>query len=300
MQVVADLHLHSKYSRAVSKNMVPRQIATWAAKKGIDLVATGDWTHPLYFRQLQAELEEKGSGVYRLKKKWEVGSEKLDEDVGSGINASHISFQNPPSHFPHLISPFFLLGTELSCIYSQGGRLRRIHLLVFAPSFDVVEQINERLAKFGNLSSDGRPTLSMPSPELVEVLMQIDKNILIYPNHAWTPWFGVFGSKSGFDSMEECYQDQIKNIFALETGLSSDPAMNWRLSSLDKFTLISNSDAHSANVWRIGREVNVFDLEKITYDEIFNVIKYRDKKKFLFTIETDPNLTKSVLTAEEI
>ena len=188
MQVVADLHLHSKYSRAVSKNMVPRQIATWAAKKGIDLVATGDWTHPLYFRQLQAELEEKGSGVYRLKKKWEVGSEKLDEDVGSGINASHISFQNPPSHFPHLISPFFLLGTELSCIYSQGGRLRRIHLLVFAPSFDVVAQRVEDLAeendqnltnfsvdnfgvKWVNNVNDNRPKYTMLVP-LAEIIAE--------------------------------------------------------------------------------------------------------------------------------
>ncbi|MEM2741885.1 MAG: endonuclease Q family protein, partial [Nitrososphaeria archaeon] len=150
----------------------------------------------------------------------------------------------------------------------------------------------EALSKFGSLASDGRPILNLTAAELVEILMQISKDILIYPAHAWTPWMSCLGSRSGFDSIEECYQDQTKNIFALETGLSSDPAMNWRLSSLDKFTLLSNSDSHSPHPWRLGREANVFDLEKVTYWEILDAIKKKDKKRFLYTVEVDPNYGK--------
>lgn len=257
MQVVADFHLHSKYARATSKNLSLEELARGAKTKGLNLLGTGDFTHPLWLNDLRQKLKEKNnSGIFEFD------------------------------------GTLFTLTTEVSTIYNTGSKIKKVHHNIHAASFDVVNQINDQLSKFGNLSSDGRPTLTVSSPELVEILLQIDEKILIYPNHAWTPWFGVFGSKSGFDSMEECYEDQTKNIFALETGLSSDPAMNWRLSSLDKFTLISNSDAHSANPWRVGREANVLDLEKTTYDEIFDVIKNKDGKKFLFTIETDPNYGK--------
>ncbi len=257
MQIISDFHLHSKYSRATSKNLNPEELSRGAKIKGLNLLGTGDFTHPLWLKELKGKLNEvNGSGIFEFDK------------------------------------TFFTFTTEVSTVYSVDNKVKKVHHNIHAQSFEVVEQINDGLSKFGNLSSDGRPTLTMTSPELVEVLMQIDKKVLVYPNHAWTPWFGVFGSKSGFDSIEECYQDQTKNIFALETGLSSDPAMNWRLSTLDKFTLLSNSDAHSANPWRIGREANVFNLESLTYDEIHSAIKNKDNKKFLFTIETNPNYGK--------
>ncbi|MBL7169703.1 MAG: DNA helicase UvrD [Candidatus Aenigmarchaeota archaeon] len=182
-----------------------------------------------------------------------------------------------------------MLTTEINTIYQQDKQTRKVHHVVFAPSLEVVEQINEELKKIGgNLGTDGRLMLFKSSPEVVERLMNISSNIMIIPAHVWTPWFGCLGSKSGFDTIENCYQDQIKHIHALETGLSSDPAMNWRLSSLDKFCLMSNSDSHSPWPWRLGRECNVFDLDKITYSEITSAIKKKDKKRFLFTIEVDP------------
>jgi len=180
------------------------------------------------------------------------------------------------------------LTAEVATYFTFEGETKRVHHVIHAPSFEIVEQVNERLSKYGNLKIDGRPILNMSAAELVEILMEISNDIFIYPAHAWTPWMSCFGSKSGFNSIEECYQDQTKHIFSLETGMSSDPAMNWRLSALDKFTLVSNSDSHSPWSWRLGREANVFELEKLTYKEIFNAIKSKDRKKFLFTIETSP------------
>ena len=257
MRIIADFHLHSRYSRATSKDMDIEHLARGAKIKGLDMLGTGDFTHPAWLTVLKDSLEPvDSSGIFK----------------SNGI--------------------FWMLTTEVSTVYMQGERLRKVHHVIHVPDFDTVDQINEALSKYGDLASDGRPTLSIASPELVEILMSINNNILILPAHAWTPWFSVFGSRSGFDSVEECYQDQSKHIFALETGLSSDPAMNWRLSNLDRIILMSNSDSHSPNPWRLGREANVFELEKVSYKEIYNAVKEKDKKKFLFTIETDPSYGK--------
>lgn len=225
--------------------------------KGLNLLGTGDFTHPKYLLEIKNKLKEiSGTGIFSY------------DDV------------------------YFMLTCEVGTSFIINDKIRRVHHILHAPSFEIVEQLNEALSKFGNLSSDGRPMLNVSAAELVEVLMRISPDIMITSAHAWTPFFSVFGSKSGFNSVEECYQDQTKNIFSLETGLSSTPKMNWRLSSLDKFTLLSNSDSHSINPWRLGREANVFDLKKLTYWEIVDVIKKKDKSKFLFTIETSPEYGK--------
>ncbi len=254
MKVFSDFHIHSRYSRATSKDITIENLVKYARIKGLNLLGTGDFTHPLWLKELKEKLIDDGSGILK---------------DSSGFN--------------------FILQTEVSNIYSQGGKLRRIHNIILAPSFDVVDQINEFLGNRGKLESDGRPIFgSMSAAELVENLMEISRDIMVIPAHIWTPWFSLFGSKSGFDSIEECFQDQTKNIYALETGLSSDPAMNWRLSSLDKYTLVSNSDSHSFWPWRIGREANVMELEELTYKSFTDVIKNKDKKRFLYTIEVDP------------
>lgn len=257
MIVIADFHIHSFWSRATSKEMNLDGIARGAKVKGLNLVGSGDFTHPKWFDELKKKLEfVEDSGLF------------VYEDV------------------------FFTLTTEVATYFEVGKEVKRIHHVIHAPSLEIVEQIIDELKKYGNLASDGRPVLNLKAPDLVEILMEISEDILIYPAHAWTPWMSCFGSKSGFDSLEECYQDQVKNIFALETGLSSDPAMNWRLSSLDNFTLISNSDSHSPHPWRLGREANVFELKKLSYWEILEAIKKKDGKKFLYTLEVDPNYGK--------
>ena len=257
MRIIADFHLHSFYSRATSKQMNLDGMTRGAKEKGVNLLGSSDATHPSWFRTLKAKLEPiEGAGLFKY------------EDV------------------------YFMLTAEVATVYQQDGKKRDIHHLIHAPSFEIFEQINEVLSKYGNLSSDGRPILNLTSPELVELLLEISKDIFIVPCHVWTPWKSLFGSKFGFDSVEECYQDQTRHIFALETGLSSNPEMNWRLSSLDKFALVSNSDSHSPWSWRLGREANVFELEKVTYWEIIDAIKKKDKDRFLFTIEVDPNYGK--------
>ena len=228
-----------------------------AKQKGLDILGTGDFSHPTWL----AELKEKLGGTE------EFGLYKY-KDI------------------------YFMLTTEVSTIFEVDGKIKKIHQIIHVPSFEIAGQINEMLAKYGNLKIDGRPTLTAPAPELVEKIIEISNDVMITSAHAWTPWFSLFGSKSGFDSVEDCYQDQTKNIFSLETGLSSDPAMNWRLSSLDKFTLVSNSDSHSPNPWRLGREANVFDLKKISYQEIVDAIRKKDREKFLFTVEVDPSYGK--------
>ena len=254
MKVVADFHLHSKYSRATSPLMNLESLDKWSKIKGIKVLGTGDFTHPLWFRNLKENLEPAEPGLYKLKKS------------NSGVR--------------------FILTAEISNIYSKNGRGRRVHNLIFAPSFETVEKINTQLGWIGNLKSDGRPILGLDSKELVKIVLSVSQNCFIVPCHIWTPWFSLFGSKSGFDSLEECFEDYSKYIFSGETGLSSDPAMNWRLSALDKITLISNSDAHSPA--KIGREANVFDFENLDYSAIFSAIKNKDLKKFLYTIEFYP------------
>jgi len=265
MKIIADLHIHSRYSRACSQDLTLENIAKWCEIKGINIVATADFTHPAWFRDCQNQLIESEPGLYKLK-----------------------SSDSPTR---------FLFSTEISCIYSKGGKTRRLHIVILAPSMETAGKINGALDKIGNLKSDGRPILGLDAKLLAEIVFAIDKNCLVVPAHAWTPWFAVFGSKSGFDSIEECFEELTPEIFAIETGLSSDPAMNWRLSALDKITLISNSDAHS--LANLGREANVFELEKISYNEIVNAIKNRSplqrqsvssprQSALLYTIEFYP------------
>ncbi len=253
MRFIADFHLHSKYSRATSKDMEVETLARWAKKKGIALLGTGDFTHPVYFSELQSKLTPSTNGLLQLR--------KGDEGVR------------------------FMLTTEVSNIYSQGKKVRRIHTLLFAPSFEVAEAIRSRLGPLGKLSSDGRPIFGFPAKELVQMILDISEDCLLVPAHAWTPWFSIFGAHSGFDSIEECFGELSPHIRVIETGLSSDPEMNWRLSALDDITLISNSDAHSPN--RLGREANGFDCD-LSYAEVIDALRTKDRRRFLFTIEFFP------------
>ena len=249
MRFIADLHIHSKYSRATSKDMDLDGLVKWAKLKGIDLIATGDFTHPLWLAELKKKLKPAEQGLFEY----------------NGVK--------------------FVLNVEISSIYSKNGRTRKIHNLVFAPSFEVVDKINAELSKIGNLSADGRPILGLDAEKLADIVFNISKYCVIIPAHAWTPWFSIFGSNSGFDTIEECFGKYTKNIFAIETGLSSDPAMNWRLSMLDNISLISCSDAHSPS--KLGREVCVFDTD-LNYNSLFSAIRSKDPSKFLFTVEFFP------------
>jgi len=249
MEFIADFHIHSKYSRATSRDMDVQHIADWAKLKGITLMGTGDFTHHLWLEELKNNLEDLGSGLFKY------------QDV------------------------YFILSSEISSIYSKKGKTYRIHNMVLSPSFKTTDKINETLARYGNLASDGRPILGMDAEELAGIIFDIDENCMVVPGHIWTPWFSLFGSMSGFDRVEDCFGNQTPKIFALETGLSSDPAMNWRLSALDRFSLVSNSDSHSPS--KIGREANVFDCD-LNYKTIREVLKTKDKKRFLYTIEFFP------------
>jgi uncharacterized protein (TIGR00375 family) len=251
-RIIADLHVHSGYSRATSREMNVKTMAAWGRKKGINLLGTGDFTHPQHIRELKRDLTPTGNGLFTT----------ADE---------------PSVHF--------MLTAEISSIYKQGGRVRKTHNLIFAPGFEVVDKINSLLDERGNISSDGRPILGIPSKELIKMVLDISDDCLFVPAHAWTPWFSIFGSKSGFDSIEECFEDYSKYIYAIETGLSSDPEMNWRVSALDKVTLISNSDAHSPA--KLGREANVFDCD-MGYHDIIDTIKKKDRNRFLYTVEFFP------------
>ena len=249
MEFVADLHIHSKYSRATSRDMDIVHIAEWAKLKGITLMGTGDFTHHLWLEELKSKLEPTGKGLF----------------AHNGIH--------------------FILSAEVSSIYSKNNRTYRIHNLILAPSFKTVDAINRVLGAVGNLSSDGRPILGLDAAELARIVFDIDENCMLIPGHIWTPWFSLFGSMSGFDRIEDCFEKSTPKIFALETGLSSDPAMNWRLSALDRFSLVSNSDSHSPS--KIGREANIFDCD-LDYGVIREVLRSKDKKRFLYTIEFFP------------
>lgn len=266
---ILDLHIHSKYSRACSKDLELPKIAEVCSLRGIDIVATGDFTHPKWFQHIKNSLVEiDNSGVYKL-----------------NTSATFNSFLNKKGN-----QIKFIIGTELSCIKKHKGKTRRIHVCVFAPNIEVAEKFNQRLEARGfNLRSDGRPILGLTVKELLKIMLEIDKRMIMIPAHVWTPWFGIFGSKGGYDSLEEAFEELTPNIFAVETGLSSNPKMNWHCSMLDNIALISNSDAHSLE--KIGREANVLQFlneKEITYDNIFNIIKSRDKNKFLYTIEFFP------------
>ena len=250
MEFVADFHIHSKYSRATSRQMEVPNLAKWAEFKGINLLGTGDFTHHLWLQELKSYLKPKeGSGLY--------------------------TYQN--THF--------ILSAEISSIYSQRGKVYRVHNVILAPSFEIAEEINKMLSFHGNIASDGRPILGLSCLKLAEELFKISDDLMLIPAHIWTPWFSVFGSNSGFNSLEEAFDKYTAKITALETGLSSDPAMNWMVSGIDKFSLVSNSDSHSPS--RIGREANVFDCE-LNYWEIKKVLETKDKSKFLYTVEFFP------------
>ncbi|MGE5533428.1 MAG: endonuclease Q family protein [Bacillota bacterium] len=257
MRIIADLHIHGRYSRATSEQMSIPEIAKYAKIKGLNLVGTGDFTHPQWLKEINETLvPEDNSGLFKL------------------ANAD---------------SPVrFILQTEVCTIFNHKGESKKVHHVLLTPWFETAEQINERLQSFGSLSSDGRPILNVSASELVEQVMEVCGDNMVFPAHAWTPWFSIFGAFNGFDTVEDCYQDMTKYIHALETGLSSDPPMNWRLSKLDRFALVSNSDCHSFWPWRIGREANVFDLEKFNYSQVTDAIVANDSSRFKFTIETDP------------
>jgi PHP family Zn ribbon phosphoesterase len=238
--------------------MCVKEINRFARIKGLNVVGTGDFTHPKWIKELRETLvPEAGTGLY-----------KLSSDESSTV--------------------LFMVTTEVSTVFLAKNGVKKVHHLILTPSLETAAQINDRLLKHGNLASDGRPTLDVSAAHLVEEVMEVSNKNMVFPAHAWTPWFSIFGAFSGFDSMEECYEDMTKYIYALETGLSSDPPMNWRLSRLDKFTLVSNSDSHSFWPWRIGREANVFELGKPDYDEVLSAIRSKDASRFKFTIETDP------------
>jgi uncharacterized protein (TIGR00375 family) len=249
LRIIADLHLHSKYSRATSREMDVENMARWCKIKGITVVGTGDFTHPIWLRELRAKLKPTDRGLY----------------THGGMH--------------------FMLTVEVSNIYPQGGRLRKIHNVIFAPSLETAERINAVLGRFGSLMADGRPTLTLPSDKLVEYVMEISPDCMVVPAHAWTPWFSLFGSNSGFDALEECFGAQSRHIAAVETGLSSDPPMNWRLGQLDRVMLLSNSDAHSPA--KLGREANVFEAEP-DYYELLRILREKDTSRFLYTIEFFP------------
>lgn len=242
--------------------MVLEELDRWADDKGIKVMGTGDFTHPAWITEIKEKLEPAEPGLYKLK-------EEFKQKTIKGTFAD----------------TRFMLTVEISSIYSRGGKTRRIHNLVFVPDIETAEKINTQLSWIGNIKSDGRPILGLDAEELAKIVFETNPNAVIVPAHAWTPWFSVFGSMSGFNTIEECFGKYANQIFAIETGLSSDPLMNWRLSMLDNIAFISNSDSHSLE--RIGREANIFDTE-LSYEGIMNALKSRDPKKCIATIEFFP------------
>lgn len=256
MRYICDFHIHSKYSRATSRNLDLIEIEKWAKIKGIDIIATADFTHPFWMAEIKQKLEEIGNGLLELKN----SKNKLK----------------------------FILSTEISNIYTKKDRLRKIHTIIIPPSIGDAEKISEKLGKIGKLSVDGRPIFGQDLKETAKLIWDASADTMLIPAHAWTPHFAIFGSNSGFDSIEECFEELTPQIFAIETGLSSDPEMNWRLSALDKISLISNSDAHSGQ--KFGREANVFEIpeNEFSFQEIKRILKEKDNKRFLYTIEFYP------------
>ena len=248
MQFIADLHIHSRYSRACSRDLTPENLCRWGQLKGINVIGTGDFTHPLWVEELQEKLEPADSNLLILKKG--LWPDNVPQSCRGEVN--------------------FLLSTEISCIYKKDGKTRKVHALVFVPDFASALRLNSALAKIGNIRSDGRPILGLDARKLLEIVLDVSPTAMLVPAHAWTPHFSVFGAVSGFDSLEECFGDLTPHIYAIETGLSSDPAMNWRLSALDRITLISNSDAHSPA--KLGREATIFDTD-MSYNGIMEAIK---------------------------
>jgi PHP family Zn ribbon phosphoesterase len=250
MTFIADLHIHSRFSRATGKDLTLRRLARGAGEKGIDVLGTGDFTHPQWREEMRDQLVfDEESGLYRLAENAE------NADAAAELAGS---------------SPFFCLQAEISSIYKRHGKVRKIHSLVYAPTLDDAERISARLGRIGNLNADGRPILGLDCRDLLELVLECAPGAVLIPAHIWTPWFSLFGSKSGFDALEDCFGDLSAHIFALETGLSSDPPMNRRVSALDGYALISNSDAHSAG--NLGREANLFS-GKPSFDGMFDALR---------------------------
>jgi len=275
MRYIADLHTHSLYSRATSKASHLRGLAVWAAVKGIDVVATGDFTHPAWFAHIHNELVAAEEGLFRLKPDPLFDYAAL---LPAGLW---------PGKHPEDVR--FILSAEISCIYKRGGRVRKVHNLLYAPDLEAVGRINTALANLGNINADGRPILGLDSRDLLELVLEKAPEAFLVPAHIWTPWFSLFGSKSGFDRIEDCFADLSEHIFALETGLSSDPAMNRTVSALDRYTLISNSDCHSPA--KLGREANILDTG-LDYFSLREALRHpcdgEGRQRFLATVEFFP------------
>ncbi|UCD87133.1 MAG: UvrD-helicase domain-containing protein, partial [Desulfobacterales bacterium] len=263
MEFIADLHIHSYLSRATAKNLNLEHLNLWAQLKGITVVGTGDFTHPQWFSELSQKLEPAEGGLFNLKPEHAAQTASMVPTSCRGTVR-------------------FILSGEVSSIYKKDGKTRKVHNVVFVPGLEFAEKLNQRLSRIGNIASDGRPILGLDCKKLLEIVLETSEDAFLIPAHIWTPWFSVLGSKSGFDSLEECFEDLTPQIFAVETGLSSDPAMNWRVSSLDGYTLVSNSDAHSpAN---LGREANLFNTE-LSYSAVRDALTSGDPKRFLGTLE---------------
>ncbi len=266
MELIVDLHIHSHFSRATSKEMNIASLYRWGKIKGINVIGTGDFTHPLWYKELMDKLEPAEPGLFRLKEEY---AKEQDDQLPEILKGKLIRF---------------ILTVEISNIYSKNNQVRKLHNVLIAPSFQAVAEINDRLSKIGNLKADGRPILGLDSKELLRISMETNPDNFFIPAHIWTPWFSMFGSKSGFNAIEEAFEELSPAIKAVETGLSSDPYMNWRINELQNVTLVSNSDAHSP--WKLGREANTLDC-KLSYYEIINAIKKGDER-FIGTIEFYP------------
>jgi uncharacterized protein (TIGR00375 family) len=266
MQQIVDLHIHSHYSRATSREMNLEALYKWGKIKGINIIGSGDFTHPVWLGELREKLEEAENGLYKLKDKF---SNKIDSSLPKTVRDQTLRF---------------VLTVEISNMYKRHNKSRRLHNLIIVPSFKAALNLINRLSRIGNLKADGRPILGLDSAELLKIVLETERESLFIPAHIWTPWFAMFGSRSGFESIEEAFGDLGKYIYAVETGLSSDPFMNWRLSQLDHLTLVSNSDAHSPG--KLGREANIIK-SKISYKDIMGAIKSGDER-FIGTIEFFP------------
>ena len=248
MKMIADLHIHSRFSMATSKEGTPENLDFWARKKGISLIGTGDFTHPVWREELKERLVSEGNGLYRLRDAYV--KEESRKFPGEGTR--------------------FVVSGEISSIYKKNGKTRKVHNVILLPSLEAADAMAQRLEKIGNIHSDGRPILGLDSHDLLEMMLDVCPEGILIPAHIWTPHFSVLGAKSGFDSVEECFEELAPYIHALETGLSSDPAMNWRISNLDRYQLVSNSDAHSPS--KLGREANLLDID-CSYEGLYRAIQ---------------------------
>lgn len=266
MERVVDLHIHSHFSRATSKNSTLEGLYYWGKLKGINVIGTGDFTHPEWFAEIRSKLEPAEPGLFKLKAEF---AEPINATLPQNFKANSIRF---------------VLSVEIATIYKKGDRVRKLHQLIVMPSFESASELNARLERIGNLKADGRPILGLDSKELLRHALQADPRALYIPAHIWTPWFGLFGSKSGFDSLQDAYEELAPEVRAIETGLSSDPGMNWRIANLDGLAITSHSDAHSPQ--KLGREATVI-MSDLTYDDIIGAIKTNDAR-LIGTIEFFP------------